>query len=276
MFLSAMAALRLAMPPDARLAVLNRSILAYHAAMTLIRDQAVVLTRLDYSETSQVLVLFTREHGKVRAIAKGVKRGTRTRFAVGIDLLDVGDLVVSIRPEPSGALSTLTEWKQTRNLSGLRERLSRLDSALYVAEVTAQLTEDHDPHHELFDLLLAALTALSCADEALPIVVDFQRGLLTAVGSMPRLDACVLCGRSAELTHFSSLEGGMICRHCEPPRVEKRQVAPTTLRYLTERSSPPSFVGPFDFLNYHLSHLMGKEPLLAARLVSPAERRVVQ
>jgi DNA repair protein RecO (recombination protein O) len=244
--------------------------------MTLIRDQAVVLTRLDYSETSQVLVLFTREHGKIRAIAKGVKRSTRTRFAVGIDLLEVGEVVVSVRQERSGGLSTLTEWTQTRNLSSLRDKLPRLDSALYIAEVTAQLTEDHDPHAELFDALAAALETLSHADEALPIVVDYQRGLLTAVGLMPRFDACVLCGRAADLTHFSSLEGGMVCRHCEPPQVEKRQVASTTLQFLTHGSPPPSFTGPFDLLNYHLSHLMGKEPRLAARLIPPSQRRTIQ
>ena len=47
-------------------------------------DQAIVLGRLDYSETSQVHVLFAREHGKVRAIAKGIKRGTKKRFAAAV------------------------------------------------------------------------------------------------------------------------------------------------------------------------------------------------
>ena len=63
--------------------------------MPLIRDTAVVLGRLDYSETSQVIVLLTREHGKVRAIAKGIKRGTKQRFAAGIDLLEIGSVVLT-------------------------------------------------------------------------------------------------------------------------------------------------------------------------------------
>jgi DNA repair protein RecO (recombination protein O) len=97
--------------------------------MPLIRDEAVVLGRLDYSETSQVIVVLTRAHGKLRAIAKGIKRGTRARFAVGIDLLDVGTLVASGRSERDGGLATVTEWRQTRSLSGLRERLSRIEAA---------------------------------------------------------------------------------------------------------------------------------------------------
>src|SRR5215510_10576041 len=99
--------------------------------MPLLRDSAVVLGRLDYSETSQILVLFTREQGKVRAIAKGAKRSTKARFAPGIDLLDIGSVVISVRHERAEGLATLTEWKQTRSLSGLREKLERLSAAQY-------------------------------------------------------------------------------------------------------------------------------------------------
>ena len=55
--------------------------------MPLVKDEAIVLRRLDSSESSQVLVFFTREHGPQRLIAKGIKRGTKQRFATGIDLL---------------------------------------------------------------------------------------------------------------------------------------------------------------------------------------------
>ncbi len=65
----------------------------YTLRMALISDRAIVLRRLDYSETSQILALFTREYGQVRVIAKGIKRSTRSRFAVGIDLLEVGQVV---------------------------------------------------------------------------------------------------------------------------------------------------------------------------------------
>ena len=74
--------------------------------MPLIRDAAVVLGRIDYSESSQILVLFTREHGKVRAIAKGAKRSTKTRFAPGVDLLDIGTVIFSVRHERAEGLAT--------------------------------------------------------------------------------------------------------------------------------------------------------------------------
>ena len=247
----------------------------YDRTMAALRDEAVVLTRLDYSETSQILVLFTREHGKVRAIAKGIKRGTRTRFAAGIDLLDVGQVVVSARQERGEALAILTEWKQTRSLSGLREKLFRIHAAQYAAEVTAHLTEDWDPHPDVFDALIATLIELSGCDEPLAAVVGYQLAMLGPIGSLPRFDACVLCERVQHLTHFSSFEGGLICRHCEPGQVEKRELSPTTLAVLRGQREAVAAAGAFSVLNYHIAHLMGREPRVATTLVPRASQRRV-
>lgn len=239
-------------------------------------DSACVLTRLDYSETSQVLVLFTRNHGKVRILGKGTKRSTRTRFQPGIDLLDIGHVVFSARQEHTSSLATLVEWKQTRCLFGLREKLPRLHAAQYAAEITAYLTEDWDPHPELFDALLAALAAFEAAEQPLPPVIVFQQALLATIGSLPRWDACVACGRAGELTHFSSHQGGLICRYCALDRVEKRELAPHTVAALRGAPDAPPGETAFDILNYHIAHLMGREPRLAARLAPPARRRTIR
>ena len=284
----------------------------YDTVMALIADQAVVLAKVDYSETSQVIVFFTREHGKVRAIAKGIKRGTKKRFAVGIDLLDVGHVVVSSRRERGAALATVTEWKQTTANAGLREKLFRIYGAQYVVEITAGLTEDWDPHIELFNALMATLRQLCEVSEPLTSVVRFQLALLDSIGSLPRFESCVQCRRREDLLVFSSFEGGMVCKHCEPGQVEKRHVSPATLERLwdlhsaTEGASPQAtaphtgldptvdvsdvgagshalgrpgrassnpnvqsdYVGPFDLLDYHISHLMGRAPRMASKLVS--------
>ena len=137
--------------------------------MSLISDKAIVLRRLDYSETSQILALFTREHGQVRVIAKGIKRSTRSRFAVGIDLLELGHVVWSAREDRPQNLGILTEWKQVNAFVGLRERLERLHAAQYAAEITTELTTDQDPHPTLFDhlkLFLEKLSAVSSQPSA--------------------------------------------------------------------------------------------------------------
>ncbi len=283
--------------------------------MPIINDEAVVLGRLDYSEASQILVLFTRDHGKVRAIAKGVKRSTKTRFAVGVDLLDFGRVVLGNRQERGESLATMTEWKQTRSLSGLRESLERIHTAQYVAEISAHLIEDWDPHPTLFDALTETLGLLAVVDpcHALLVALRYQHKLLDEIGSLPRFDACVVCGRESDLTHFSSFEGGFVCRHCEPGRVEKWQIGPESiavLRWMGEGDSaspadspsmtsdevavaegfpcasrispatpgsqpPPGIVASFAVLNYHIAHLMGREPRLADRLVPSTVRRTL-
>ncbi len=240
--------------------------------MPLIADAAIALRRVDYSETSQILVLLTREHGKIRAIAKGVKRSTRKQFAPGIDLLDVGTVGLSIRAESRDALATMTEWRQTACYPGLRRRLPRLHAALYAAEITTMLTEDFDPHPGLFDALCATLAALDDADEVFEPLVAYQSALLHAAGSMPRLDACVACGKSQRLTHFSAWQGGMLCPTCAPAARERRPVREETLASLRDPARSAVGEGAFALLNYHLSHLAGREPQLASSLLSPSRR----
>jgi DNA repair protein RecO (recombination protein O) len=237
--------------------------------MPLTKDEAIVIRRLDYSETSQVVVLFGRSSGKIRAIAKGIKRSTKVRFAVGIDLLDVGHVMVSARSPRPIELATVTEWKQSEALSGLRSRLERMHAAGYAAEVVAGLTEDWDPHPALFDSLLVLLRTLCEASDVMPPLVAFQQVLLAEVGSLPDFQACMSCGRvpgSKEPSCFSSVEGGLVCRDCESAFVEKLDLPPGLAAVLGGEVDAQTAPGAFAVLDYHISHLMGRAPLTSSLL----------
>ena len=250
----------------------------YTLFMSLLSDRAVVLRRLDYSETSQILAFLTRGHGLIRLIAKGIKRSTKSRFAPAIDLFELGDAVWSSRAERRQNLAILTEWKQLQGFVGLRENLDRLYAAQYAAEVTAALTVEFDPHPELFDTLVGFLEAVAGADQTLGPLCTYQRDLLLHIGLLPRGDACVGCHTSLATNsdvrvYFSSHEGGLLCRDCEPSYVEKRLVDAATLQAsLAGTVTNPVAIEAFDLLNYHLSHLMHQEPKLAG-FVNPAARR---
>jgi DNA repair protein RecO (recombination protein O) len=236
----------------------------------LVKDTAIVLRRLDYSETSQVLALLTREHGQQRVIAKGIKRSTKTRVAVGIDLLERGRVVFSRRPGKEDVLATLTEWRQEENYPHLRTDLARCYAAQYAAEVTSQLTEVHDPHPGLFTVLGELLAALRDRPPA-SALASYLWQLLTEIGLRPELARCMSCGRPVEgdrTVYFSSREGGAICRDCEPAVVEKRRVAPDVLRAVTGapvadgRTANESLA----LLDYHLTQIMGRPAKLAQPL----------
>lgn len=244
--------------------------------MSLIPDIAVVLRRLDYSETSQVLVVLTRAHGQQRLIAKGIKRATKTRASVGIDLLEVGKLVFSRRPGKEETLATLTEWRQEETFPHLRSDLVRNYAAQYAAEVTSHLMEVHDPHPELFDGIRRFLQALR-SGSAIGLLSRYLWFLLTQIGLRPELSRCMNCGRSVDkdaALYFSSHQGGAICRDCEPAVVDKRRMSGALARALGVVGSPHPLEEPkrareaFELLDYHMTELLSRPPRLSAALRS--------
>jgi len=239
--------------------------------MTPLRDDAIVLRLAEYSETSQIVTLFGAAHGQLRLIAKGARRSTKTRVAAGLDLLEYGE-VGFIPSHGDAQLGVLTEWTQHDAFAGLRRETPRLYGALYAAETVAALTEEADPHPELFTALARTLHALAGDVPAGPAIVQFQSDLLQAIGYAPHLTACVNCGgeiRRRSPAFFSSTAGGLLCRDCEQHFVEKRRVPPDLL------AAPPG-VGHaenwFEILDYHLTHIAGRRFKTAAALLGALGR----
>jgi DNA repair protein RecO (recombination protein O) len=235
--------------------------------MPAIKDQAIALRHLDYSETSQVLLFLTREHGPRRLLAKGIKRSTKKKFAAGIDLLEYGELEFSARTAGDSSLGILMEWRQLNLYLSLRTDLQRLYAAQYAAEVTAGMIEEADPHPELFDALIALVQALAQGGEPLPLLVKYQATLLTGVGLWPDLTRCLLCDRQAppgRAAFFSAHQGGLICRECVNRVAEKQKVNGTVLDALRQgEPSAQSAPGGFDLLDYTIAHTLGRRPHLS-------------
>jgi DNA repair protein RecO (recombination protein O) len=236
--------------------------------MPLINDEAIAIRRLDFSESSQVLIFFTREHGKQRLIAKGVKRSTKTRFATGIDLLERGEVVFSRREERADRLGIMTEWHQEDVFAELRNDLRWIYAAQYAAEVTDAGTEDGDPSPGLYDALVTLLQSLS--RDGLPALVRFQRAVLEEIGLMPDLTRCVVCGRSwsgKTEPWFSARQGGLVCRSCEGGLAEKRRVQSAAVLSITTDDLTDGSAGKaFDLLDYHLTESLGHELRLSRHL----------
>lgn len=238
--------------------------------MALIKDNAIVLRRLDFSETSQVLAIFTQSHGQERVIAKGIKRSTKTRVAVGIDPLELGRVVWSRRPGKEDGLATLTEWHQQEHFPHLRRDLVKHYAAHYAAEATSQLTEPHDPHPVLFDSLLTFLRNIATGIP-LSSLNAFLWSMLTEIGLRPELEQCVGCGRGVEreeLLFFSSHQGGALCRDCEPTHVEKRRLPQAVVDTLVlgKNSDPKMPSEVFALLDYHLTETLSRPLKLSGPL----------
>ncbi len=203
------------------------------ADMAMARDRAICLRKLDYSETSQILQIFTREHGVLRVIAKGAHRRTKagaSKFDGGLDLLDLGHAVFIHQPEKD--LSTLTEWALVDGHLGLRDALRPTYLSQYAAELVGLLFEEHDPHPEVFDRLERLLAALQTPRREEAFLM-FQLGLLAVSGFMPELATCVQCYRpAADASSLSPSRGGVVCRNCEDATPDRQTIDPRLIRLL--------------------------------------------
>src|SRR5205085_12667788 len=113
------------------------------------------------SETSRIATLWTRELGKVRALAKGGRR-LRSSFESALDLLTLCSIV--LLRKSSGGLDLLTEAQVVRRYPRLRSDLGALYAAYYVAELLEDWSQENDPHPVLFDEALATLRELGLGE----------------------------------------------------------------------------------------------------------------
>jgi DNA repair protein RecO (recombination protein O) len=199
------------------------------------KAQAIVLRTTDWSETSRIATLWTREFGKVRALAKGGRR-LKSAFENALDLLTVCSIV--FLRKSSGSLDLLTEARVVERFARLRTDLAALYAGYYVAELLADWTEDYDPHPALYDEALDALRAVGRpaaaagggtggdADVALR-VMRFEAVLLRELGYLPALEGCAACGGPAPGPGraFSAAAGGVLCRACAAGHRERRPLS---------------------------------------------------
>ena len=178
------------------------------------KTDAIVLKTVNYSETSQVLTFCSEQFGKLRAIAKGARRGKKAGGA-GMDLLNLCEIVVIYKQPPT--LSLVTTWQVTENFSALRSDLDRLYTSLYAAELVSKTIEEGNPEQDVFKLLASFLRALSRGTECYPAVLRFEFLLLERLGLAPELSGCVSCGAKIENgAAFSAEAGGLLCGNCAP------------------------------------------------------------
>ena len=122
--------------------------------MSAEQTTAIVLRAVEFSETSLIVTLLTREFGRLSAIAKGARR-PKGPFEGSLDLLAVCRVVVLRKT--TDALDLLTEAKLHHRFRGGQRSLDRLYGGYYIAEMLRLLTDDHDPHIDVYDLTIEAL-----------------------------------------------------------------------------------------------------------------------
>lgn len=227
----------------------------------------IVLRVVEFSETSCVLTIFTREFGKVRGLAKGARR-PKGPFESALDLLALVRLV--FLRKSSDALDLLTEAKLERRFRAAARGLPCLYAGYYVAELLDALTDDDDPHPELFDAAEQSLRALESDALVARVVLRFELAALRWLGHWPSLDACVECGAPVKITErvaFSLLGGGVLCPTCRPGKRQVVSLSAAAAQFLLREAAGaddgwnPRAAGELrGLVNNYLAHLLGHRP----------------
>jgi len=173
--------------------------------MGLYRDEGIVLRTHKLGEADRIVSILTRGHGKVRAVAKGVRK-TKSRFGARLEPPTHLQLLLYEGRE----LDIVTQAETIDHFRAIRDDLDRLTRAVSMLEAADQLSLEGESNPALYQMLLGALRAL--AGHSGPLVVPaFYLKVLALEGYRPTVDSCIECGSTSELVAFDLDGGGTRC-----------------------------------------------------------------
>jgi DNA repair protein RecO (recombination protein O) len=172
----------------------------------LYHDRGVVLRTYRLGEADRIVAILTRGHGKVRAVAKGIRK-TKSRFGGRLEPASHVDLLLY---EGRGELDIVSQAETIDHFRPLRDDLDRLGRAVTMLEAADQLALEREANAKLYEMLVGALRALATQDPPL-VVPGFFLKALALEGFRPQVDACVACGSEGPLVSWALEEGGLRC-----------------------------------------------------------------
>lgn len=174
----------------------------------LYRTDAIIIRRSDFGEADRLLTVFTPDRGKLRLMAKGVRKIT-SRKAGHVELFMLTDMLIA----QARTWDIISQAEIVESYRNLREDLDKTSHAYYVAELVDRITEEHDANAPLFELLALTLTRLSHVDDPFITLRYFELHLLSLTGFQPQLHFCVACEKVLQPVenYFHFVDGGVLC-----------------------------------------------------------------
>lgn len=236
------------------------------------KTEGIVLRSMDLGEADRVLTVLTPRLGKLRVIAKGVRR-PRSRIGGALEPFSDVHLVLAV----GRTFDVVTSSSLEDAHLGLRNDLYSTAAAWYVVELADRFCEGGADAHEAFRLLAQALSALDAPSDAVArdvVARWFELHLLDAMGFRPELVACIECGESIEPegNAFSPVAGGVLCPRCATGAAGGRAVTADALKVMRHLQRSP-LVG---VLRLRLATSLGREVerLLHATITAVLEREL--
>lgn len=250
----------------------------YDSGVPLYKEQGVVLRSHKLGEADKIVTVMTQGSGKVRAVAKGIRK-THSRFGARLEPFTHVSLMVY---RGRGSLDTVSQAEIVTPFMALRGDLGLFAAGETMLEATDKVAEEHERNVRLFMLLLTGLRALDArpADPA-AVAESFLLKLLSLSGFHPALTACAGCGRPGA-TRFASGQGGAVCSDDAEPDAGVASLGALAFlaalgsaglleagRVEADTSTRRESRGLlFGFAEYHLERRMKSLPILARSLAT--------
>ncbi len=231
------------------------------------QTEALVLRSVNYSDSSLIVRLFSRDYGKISIIAKGARR---SKDGTGALLQPPNHLALTYRHKDGRDLQTLISAEFEARYPNLSADMAHSAAAMLAVEMLDRATDEDDPQPLLFRLIIALLGALNAQpSDPLLLMQFYQLHLARQLGFAPQLDTCIHCGRPLVSAVVELVAGHLSCPGCRPEG--SRQLDRQTLAYLRqlERTHINQLAGPGqaspaagDYLLEHLfNHVDGMSRL---------------
>ena len=175
---------------------------------------AIVLRRIDLGEKDRILTMFTREHGKLSAVAKGARR-PGSKLAVASEPFTYSKMLLSTGRD----LDVLSQAEIKESFPTVKNGITSVAHGIYLLELVNSFIDQRQPSPDIFDTLLSAMYVLESGADPEITARYFEIQLLAILGYEPGFEACLRCGRKPvrERISFSPALGGIVCAKCGSP-----------------------------------------------------------
>lgn len=194
------------------------------------KTRAIVLAHFDLGEADRIITLLTPEEGKIRAVAKGVRR-PKSRIGGSVEPFAELDLVLA----RGRNLDVVTQVSVAHAWLRLRDRLESTATAWYLGEISDRAVEERGGAHPVYGLLRRSCQLLDDGMAPQRVARWFEMGLADAMGVRPELDRCVECHRVLEESdrfRWVPALGGVLCGDHPPPPAESLSLSLDGLKLL--------------------------------------------
>lgn len=206
--------------------------------------EALLLKTSPYREADRIVVLYTRSHGKITALARSARR-SRVRFGAALALFVLGDALLLEKAHSD--LYALERFEARRDFgTALAADVVRMAHASYATELVRELTVPRQADARLLDLLVEIYSVLEGTEPRADTLRAFELRLLAELGLMPVLLRCVACGTDAETMDRGAVvdpgRGGLCCARCAPASLGQgvRPLSPVARARLCELALLPT------------------------------------